>query len=85
MPGDVSDLTRTIRPVGDSIQRVDPELGPNEKAVDVRRFFDGRGKSFQSHPVIWAHPDHFHRDPGRANLTDYRQRDIYKGLLAFHP
>jgi len=61
------------------------ELCPNEKVVDVCRFFDGRGRSFQSHPIIWTHPDHFHRDPVLVNLCNYRQPDIDKGLLAFHP
>ena len=61
------------------------ELCPNEKVVDVRRFFDGRGKSFQSYPIIWAHPDHFHRDPVLVNPCDYPQPDVDKGLLAFQP
>jgi hypothetical protein len=56
---------------------VDAELCPNEKMVDESRFFNVHGcgvmdKSFQSHPVIWAHPNHAHRDPRRLNPTDYR-------------
>jgi hypothetical protein len=61
------------------------ELCPNEKVVDVHRFFDGHGNSFQSHPIMWAHPDHFHRDPGRVNPCHYRQPDVDKGLLVFQP
>ena len=61
------------------------ELCPNEKVVDVRRFFDGHDNSFQSHPIMWAHPNHFHRDPGRVNSCHYRQADVDKGLLVFQP
>jgi len=64
---------------------IDVELCPNEKMVDVRRFFDGHGKSFQSHPIIWAHPDHSHRDPVFVDPCDYPQPDVDKGLLAFQP
>jgi hypothetical protein len=70
---------------------VDAELCPNEKmVVDESRFFNvhgcgGMDQSFQSHPVIWAHPEHAHRDPRRVNSTDYRQPDVDKGLLAFQP
>ena len=68
----------------------DAELCPNEKVVYESRFFDVHGcggidKSFQSHPVIWAHLDHFHRDPVLVNLFDFRQPDVYKALLAFQP
>jgi len=69
---------------------VDVELCSNEKMVDESRFFDVHGcggidKSFQSHPVIWAHLDHFHRDPVLVNPSDFRQPDVYKDLLAFQP
>src|SRR6185295_16073049 len=65
-------------------------LGPDEKMVDESRFFVWHGcgclnKLFQSHSVIWAHPDHTHRNPRRVNSTDYRQPDVYEGLLAFQP
>ena len=70
--------------------RGSPKLCPNEKMVDVRRVSNvhgcvGMDKSFQSYPVSWAHPEHTHRNPGRVNITDYRQRDVYKGLLTFQP
>jgi hypothetical protein len=65
--------------------KVDAELCPNEKMVDVRRCFDGHGNSFQSHPIMWAHPDHFHCDPGRVNPSHDRQPDVDKGLLVFQP
>jgi hypothetical protein len=48
----------------------DAELCPNEKKmVDESRLFNvhgcgGMDQLFQSHPVIWAHPDHAHRDQG---------------------
>ena len=61
------------------------ELCPNEKVVDVSRFFHGYSKSFQSHPIIWAHPDHFHRDPVLVNPCNDRQPDVEKGLLTFQP
>ena len=69
---------------------VDAELCPNEKMLDSSRFFDVHGcegidKSFQSHPVTGAHPDHFHRDPVLVNPCDYPQPDVDKGLLAFQP
>jgi len=66
------------------------ELCPNEKVVDESRFFDVHGcggidKTFQSHPVMWAHPGHVHRDPVLVNLSDFRQLDVYKGFLASQP
>lgn len=64
------------------------ELGPNEKMVEYCRFLDvyacgGIDKSFESHPIILAHLDHFHRYPVFVNLSDFCQTDIYKGVLAF--
>ena len=58
--------------------------------IDEGRFFDRDGcrgfdKLFQSHPIIWAHPDHFHRDPVLVDFCDYRELDIDKGFLAFQP
>jgi hypothetical protein len=54
-----------------------PKLCPYEKLADESRFFDRRGcegidKSFQSHPVIWAHHDYVHRDPVLVNHFDFR-------------
>ena len=54
-------------------EEVDVELGPNEQVVDMCRFFGGHGTSSQSHPIMWAHPDHCHSDPVLVNPTDYRQ------------
>jgi hypothetical protein len=58
--------------------------------VDESRFFNRHGcggmdKLFQSHPIIWAYPDHAYGDPRRVNPTDYCQPDVYKGLLALQP
>jgi hypothetical protein len=69
---------------------MDAELCPNEKKVDESRFFDLTNcrdidKSIQSHPVIRAHLDHFRRDPMPVDLSDFRQPDVYKGLLALQP
>ena len=71
-------------------REVDAELCSNEKMADESRYFDVHGcegidKSFQSHPVIWAHPDHFHRDLVRVIPYNYRLPDVDKGLLAFQP
>ena len=65
-------------------------LSPNQKMVDESGFFDVYGcgdidKSFQPHPVIRAHLDHFHRDPVLVNPSDFRQPNVYNGLLAFQP
>ena len=58
--------------------------------VNTSRFFDVRScgdidKSFQSHPVIWAHLDDFYLDPVIVNPSDFRQTNIYKVLLAVQP
>ncbi|HZC81631.1 MAG TPA: hypothetical protein VE222_07910, partial [Nitrospiraceae bacterium] len=76
--------------VFESAIEMDAELCPNQKMVDESRFFDRYGcgdidKSFQSHPVIWAHLDDFRRNPVPVNPSDFRQPDVYKGLLAFQP
>lgn len=76
--------------VCESAVEMDAELCPNEKMVDECRFFDLYGcgdihKSFQSHPVIRAHLDHFRRDPVPVDPSDFRQPDVYKGLLALQP
>jgi hypothetical protein len=64
------------------------ELRPNEKMVDSCGTPDvyatgGIDKSFESHPIIWADLDQFCLYPLFVNLSDFRQTDIYKGLLAF--
>ncbi len=64
------------------------ELRPNEKMVDYCGTPDvyasgGIDKSFEPHPIVWAHLDYFHRYPVFVNPSDFRQTDIYKGLLAF--
>jgi hypothetical protein len=69
---------------------LDAELCPNEKVVDASRLFLMRGcagtdKSLKSHPVAWAHLDHFHRDPVIMNHSDFRKPDVYKGPLTFQP
>ena len=76
--------------VFESALEVDAELCSNEKMVDECRFFDLYGcgdiyKSFESHPVIRAHLDHFGRNPVPVNSSDFRQPDVYKGLLALQP
>jgi len=58
--------------------------------VEESRFFDAYGcggidKSFQSHPVIWAHLDHFHHNPVRVDASDFRQPDVNKDFFAFQP
>lgn len=61
------------------------ELCSDEKMVDASRFLHGYSKSFQSQSIVWAHPDHFYRDPVLMNPCNDRQPDVEKGLFAFQP
>ena len=58
-------------------RELNAELRPNKKVADWSRWFLMYGcavvdKSFKSCPVVWAHLDHFHRDPMLVNTSNFR-------------
>ena len=69
---------------------MDAELCPNKQMMKKSRLFDahsrgGFGKPFQFHPVMLAHLDYFQPDPVIANVSDFCQPNVDKGLFSFQP
>ena len=64
------------------------ELCPNEKMGEESGFLDTwlRAPTMPfSRLCSWGNLDNFHRNPVPVNPSDFRQLDVYKGLLVFQP